>query len=420
MTSQRTAWNRPAAAPVPDLQEVAAPAPTVPAPSRAPSCENPDTLDTVVCRDPEQFAALAPEWRALHGRCRAATPFQSHSWLYSWWLSYGVPGRLRVILVRRGGRLVGAAPLMLTHRPTPVLVSLGGSISDFSDVLLDDSCAALAAGALAEGLRCAARGALVDLREVRPGAAAEQLYAAWDGPRRSLVDSVCLELPGVSMDALLRRLPGARARGVRARLRRLDALGVEERSVPAHEVPAAVETLLRLHGLWWQGRGVTPEHLRPRFAEHLVRATREMVSSGEAELTEYRMDGRVMAADIMLLSADLAGGYLYGADPELRARKVDITAMLMRHDARHVVGTGRTILSLLRGTEPYKLHWRPEPVTNQRLLLSPRALRPALGLYAAQVTGRALVAAVVRSRMTPVRGLRVRLNTWQAKGVCRK
>ncbi|MEU9121787.1 GNAT family N-acetyltransferase [Streptomyces sp. NPDC048506] len=358
------------------------------------------TLKTTLCRDPEQFAALAAEWRALHRRCRAATPFQSHSWLHSWWLSYGTPGRLRIVLVRRAGRLVAAAPLMLTHRPLPVLVPLGGAISDFSDVLLDDSCAAPAAGALAEGLYRAARGALVDLREVRPGAAAERLYAAWPGPRRRLDDSVCLELPGVPMDELLRRLPGPRAQRFRAKLRKLDALGIEERPVPAREVPASVRTMLHLHGLQWRGRRVTPEHLHPRFAAHLVRATREMVDTGDAVLTEYRLDGRVLAADILLTSADLAGGYLYGAHPELRDRKVDITAMLMRRDTRHVVDTGRGALSLLRGTEPYKLHWRPVPVTNQRLLLARRALAPALGLYAAQVAGRALAAAAARGLPT--------------------
>ncbi|UZJ31270.1 GNAT family N-acetyltransferase [Streptomyces endophytica] len=376
-------------------------------------------MTTTVCRDPAAFAALAADWRALHGRCRAATPFQSHSWLHSWWLSYGTPGRLRIVLVRRGGRLVAAAPLMLTYRPLPVLVPLGGAISDFSDVLLDDSCPGPAAAELAAGVHRAARGALVDLREVRPGAAAERLYAAWPGPRRRLADSVTLELPGMPMDDLVGRLAGPRARRVRAKLRRLDALGIEERTVPAGDVPSSVRTMLRLHGLQWQGRGVTPEHLRPRFAAHLARATREMVGSGDAVLTEYRVDGRVMAADILLMSADLAGGYLYGADPELRDRKVDITTMLMRHDARHVVDTGRGALSLLRGTEPYKLHWRPVPVTNQRLLLARRAQAPALGLYAARITCRALAAGLARDRMTSLRGLRTRLGAVPARGTGR-
>ncbi|WP_344632205.1 GNAT family N-acetyltransferase [Streptomyces glaucosporus] len=350
-----------------------------------------------LCRDPARFAGLAPAWDALHGRCGAATPFQKHAWLYSWWLSYGVPGRLRLVLVHRDGELVGAAPLMLAFRPLPVLVPLGGAVTDYCDVLLDDACAEEAAAALARGLLRAARTAVLDLREVRPGGRAELLYDHWPGPRRRLADSVCLELPGLPVDDLVARMPANAARRMRRALRRLDRVGVEQRTVPEEEVPAAVATLLRLHVAQWRGRGITPEHLRPRFAEHLIRALTAMARDGAARLTEYRVDGRVMAANALLLSPDLVGGYLYGAHPELRA-KADIAALLLRNDASCAAETGRSVLSLLRGTEPYKFGWRPETVTNLRLLLAHPALEPALLLHAAQQDARARLAGALRDR----------------------
>ncbi|GAA3372611.1 GNAT family N-acetyltransferase [Streptomyces sannanensis] len=335
------------------------------------------------CRDVREFAALEADWRRLHRGCRTATPFQSHPWLYSWWVSYGTAGRLRLVLVRRAGRLVAAAPLMLAFRPLPVLVHLGGGITDFCDVLLDDSCPDEAAAALVTGLAAAARTAVIDLREVRPGSAVERVLGAWPGPRRRLADSPCLELPAVPFPALLERLPASGAQRARAKLRKLDALGVEGRAVGEDKVPAAVATLLRLHRLQWQGRGVTPEHLRSRFAEHLIRSARTMVRHGEAMMTEFRLDGRVVAADLTLMSDRLAGGYLYGAHPELRARKVDVTAMLLRHCAEAAGAGGRDVLSLLRGNEPYKHHWRPDTVRNQRFLLARRGLEPLLALHAA-------------------------------------
>ncbi|GAA2613595.1 GNAT family N-acetyltransferase [Streptomyces axinellae] len=389
-----------------------------PAPDRPPGLEpsggTAADLAVTVCRDPERFAALGPEWTALHRRCRSATAFQSHPWLHSWWLSYGTPGRLRVVLVHRGAELVAAAALTLVRRPLPALVPLGGDISDFCDVLLDDSCAPLAAAALVRGMRKAARGAVVDLREVRPGAAAEQVYACWRGPRRTLLDSACLELPGVPVEGLVDRLSGRPARTFRAKLRKLDKLNIEERTVPPDGVPAAVAALLRLHGLQWRGRGVTPEHLRPRFAEHLTRAATGMVRAGDARLTEYRLEGRAMAFDLTMLSADLAGGYLCGAHPELRSRKVDITAMLLRHDARYVAETGRGALSMLRGTEPYKLHLRPVTVTNQRLLLARPAGLPVLLAQAAHAAARSAAAELVRTRLPAVRRWRSRLNSRRA------
>ncbi|MET4925737.1 GNAT family N-acetyltransferase [Streptomyces sp. PSRA5] len=356
-------------------------------------------LTSEICRDPDRFGALAAEWTALHRRSAAATPFQSHAWLHSWWLSYGAPGRLRVVLVRRGGTLVAAAPLMLVHRPFPVLVQLGGSISDFSDVLLDDDCADSAAQALAKALATAARTAVIDLREVRPGAAVERVYDCWDGARDRLTDSLCLELPAVPMDELLGRLPSSRAQRARAKIRKIDSLGIEERVVPVDEIPTAVERLLHLHRLQWQGRGVTPEHLSARFAEHLTRSVRSMVECGDATVTEFRLAGEVVAADLTLMSPRLAGGYLYGADPALRDRKVDVATMLLRESARRISVDGRTTLSMLRGNEPYKHHWRPEHVCNQRLLLARGLLAPSLRLVAARAAARGRAAVLVNERL---------------------
>ncbi|MEV5433856.1 GNAT family N-acetyltransferase [Streptomyces sp. NPDC052701] len=331
-----------------------------------------------LCSDEREFAALGPAWERLYRRCAAATPFQSHAWLHSWWTSYGSPGRLRLVLVRDGGELRAVAPLMRTGRTLPRLVPLGGAISDYADVLLDDEHAGRALPALAEALSAAARTALIDFREVRPGGAVESVYAHWRGPRRRVRDSLCLELPAVPMEELAARLPGVKARRARAQLRKLTALGVTCRTAPPEEVGAAVRRLLALHRLQWQSRGVTPEHLRERFAAHLVRAAGSLVRSGDAVVTEFLLDGEVVAVDLTLLSPRLAGCYLYGVHPLLRERKADIAVMLLDAGARHTVAGGRGTLSLLRGDEPYKRRWRPEPVVNQRFLLARRRTAPLL------------------------------------------
>jgi hypothetical protein len=314
------------------------------------------------------------------------------------------------VLVRLDGRLIGAAPLMLAHGPMPLLVPVGAGISDYGDVLVDGGHPRTAVAALERGLARAARHAVIDLREVRPGAAAQRLYETWKGARVRLTDSVCMELPAAPVEELARRMATPRAQRVRAKLRKIDALKIEAHPVPEPDVAEAVAHLLRLHELQWHGRGVNPEHLRPRFAAHLVRATRAMARRGEATLTEYRMDGEVVAAALTLCSAHLAGGYLYGADPRLRERKADVAAMLLRHDARQAADEGRGVLSLLRGAEPYKKHWRPEAVTNQRLLMSGAALEPLLRLHEARVRLRDRAAETVRERLPAAREWRMRLH----------
>lgn len=378
----------------------------------------PDAPGTAVtlCRDPRAFTALAPEWGRLHRACGAATPFQDHAWLDSWWRSYGAEGRLRVVLARRGGRLIGAAPLMLVHRPMPLLVPLGGAISDYGDLLVDDAEAGQALRSLHHGLQKAARHAVIDLREVRPGAVAERLYERWTGPRARLDDSVCMELPAVPLDELVSRMPRSRAQRARANLRRLDALGVAAETVPEAGVPASVDRMLRLHELQWRGRGVNVEHLRPRFREHLVRAVTRMTAEDAATLTEFRMEEAVVAVGLALRAGTLSGSYLYGAHPVLRERKADIATMLMAQEARDAAGRDLAVLSMLRGAEPYKNHWRPEQVTSGRLLLARPALEPLLRLHESRARMRDRAAEVVRTRLPAAREWRGRLNDWRAEG----
>ncbi|MGW5307712.1 GNAT family N-acetyltransferase [Streptomyces griseoluteus] len=345
-------------------------------------------LTTQLLTDEMAFAALAPAWGRLHRRCATTTPFQSHAWLHSWWQSYGRRGRLRVLLVRSGRDLLAAAPLTLVRRPFPALVPLGGTVSDYGDVLLDDADDGRALAALTDALWTAARTALVDLREVRAGGAAERVYDRWPGPRRRVPDSLCLELPPVPMDELLTRLPSQKAQRVRAKLRKLSALGVARRTAGPGEAEAAVARLLELHRLQWQGRKVTPEHLRPRFREHLVRAVEPMVRSGDAVVTEFRIGEEVVAVDLTLLSPSLAGGYLYGAHPSLRERKADVAVMLLDACAAHTAEGSHGTLSLMRGDEPYKHHWRPDPAPSGRLLLARRRTAPLLSAAASDAAAR--------------------------------
>ncbi|WP_405461477.1 GNAT family N-acetyltransferase [Streptomyces sp. NBC_00101] len=361
------------------------------------------SLGVTLCRDGREFAALAPEWDALHRRCPSATPFQSHAWLHSWWLSYGQDSNLRVVLVRRGGRLVGAAPLLLAHRPMPLLMPMGGAISDFFDVLADGAETVAVVGALAHGLHRAARSSVIDLREVRPDAVAQRLFSGWSGPRARLTDSTCMELPAAPLATLAQEMSGSRAQRVRAKLRKVEALGVVCREVPADRVPGTVGDLLRLHALQWSGRGVNPEHLRPRFAAHLAHAAGRMVRDGGATLTEFLLDGEVLAANLSLHAGPLTGCYLYGAHPRLRERKVDVATLLLREVSRQAAADGRSVLSLLRGAEQYKSYWQPVQVVNQRLLMARPALEPLLRLRTSQVAARNRAAATVKARFPAAR-----------------
>jgi CelD/BcsL family acetyltransferase involved in cellulose biosynthesis len=349
----------------------------------------------VVCRD--GFAGLRDDWDDLFGRARAATPFQAYSWVCSWWDAYGVPEALRLVLVWHDGRLVAAAPLMLCRRAgCLVLMPLGTPFSDFTDVLLDEVLAVEAAARLVEALRAEPGWQAVHLPEVRPGgAAATQLAAAWRGRLWRIPASLCLELPATTMEELVRALPSHSRKTVRRRLNQLDRSGLEISEVTPGGAAGAVGQLLRLHAAQWQGRGVNPAHLSPRFRAFLTGAVGDMIETGRAVLFEYRLDGRLVASSLVLLSPELAGGYLFGAEPALRER-VDVTTMLLADALPLAHRSGCATMSMLRGAEEHKRRWRPAESPNETLLL----VRPGSARGTAYATG---VAALRRAKRTAVR-----------------
>ncbi|WP_329568720.1 GNAT family N-acetyltransferase [Kitasatospora sp. NBC_01266] len=357
---------------------------------------------TELHRADDTLTRVAGEWDALAARCRTATPFQAAAWQASWWRAYGHPGRLRVLLVRRDGELVAAAAFAAGR--TGSLTALGGRLIDFTDVLLDDSCAAQAAAELARALPLRRPWQALELREVRPGSAAHQVYAHWDGRRHQLLDSVCQHLPAVPMDQLLGRLPGRTAQRSRAKQRKLLEAGVVARRVPVDQVGAAMGDLLRLHALQWESRTVTAEHVSERFAAHLCESTAGLARLGQAVVYRYYLDDELMAVDLLLLCPSFAGLYLYGAHPGLRER-IDIAGLLFGTSLEEAVRAGIPELSLMRGEEPYKERWRPERERNHRLLLGPAHLAGALSLRLALVRARAAAVPHLRGPVTRLRAL---------------
>ncbi|MFI6445303.1 GNAT family N-acetyltransferase [Kitasatospora sp. NPDC050543] len=336
---------------------------------------------TEIRSDDGALDTLAEEWDALAARCRTATPFQAAAWQCSWWSSYGRPGALVVVLVRRDGRLVGAGAFQRCGPLPGGLRGLGSGLIDFTDVLLDDSCRERAAEEFAAALPLTRPWHSLDLREVHPEAAVQLVFEHWRGRRHRLADSLCQYLPAVPMEQLLKRLPGKTAQRSRVKLRKIAECGVEVRPTAPEDVPEAIAGLLRLHFLQWQERGVTREHRTERFARHLTASTAGLVAGGGAAVHQYRLDGELVAVNLLLLCPSFGGLYMYGAHPRLRER-LDIAGLLFGTALDEVVGQGIPVLSLLRGQEPYKQRWRPDRLPNQRLLFGPRRVAPALAVLA--------------------------------------
>jgi len=220
--------------------------------------------------------------------------------------------------------------------------------------------------------------------------------------------SLCLELPAQDFETLVKDLPAHARKTVRRRTNQLAKLGLDIREVGPEGAERSTVELLRLHAAQWQGRGVNAEHLRPAFAEHLAHAVPTMIADGQAVLLEYRLDGAHVASNLVVVGTDLAGGYLYGADPTLRDR-LDITTLLISTTLPVAEKSGCATMSMLRGAEPYKQRWRPTEAVNRRVLLV-RAGSPRGHLYAAAVRVRAAAVRVAKTRAPWLRAVRDRVT----------
>ena len=373
--------------------------------------ERPTSAWSVEIRsDDAALADIRAEWNDLFGRCATATPFQAHAWLTNWWRAYGRPGRLRLVLVRLDGRLVAAAALLHERRwLCAVLAPVGGDLSDFGDVIVDDALAEPATQALADALAQLSGWQVVDLPETRPGSiAGTRLAEAWGGRHHLVSASLCLELPARDLADVVADLPSHTRKTVRRRINQIRKLGMDVRAVTADEADGAVGDLIALHTQQWQGRRVNPAHVRAEFAQHLGGAAREMIRDGQAELFEYRLDGRLVASSLAVVGRDLVGGYLYGVEPGLRDR-LDITTLLLDDILPLAVRRGCATMSMLRGAEPYKQRWRPTESVNQRVLLV-RGASVRARLYVAGVRLRRAAALRAKRHLPALRALRDRLR----------
>ncbi|GAA4705329.1 GNAT family N-acetyltransferase [Phytohabitans rumicis] len=355
------------------------------------------TWSVEVRGDDAALHRLGAEWDDLVDRCAAATPFQSHAWLASWWRAYGTPGRLRLVLVRLDGRLVAAAALQRRRRLScDVLTPVGGALSDFVDVLVDDAVAEPATRQLADALASVPGWHVLDFPETRPDAVAgTSLRDVWPGRHHAVPASRCFELPASEMEDLVAALPTHTRKTVRRRINQIRKLGLDVRTVAAEDSDRAVADLLALHAKQWQGRAVNPEHVHDDFAGHLTAAARPMIRDGRAEIVEFRLAGRLVASSLAVIGGGLMGGYLYGAEPELRDR-VDILTLLLGETVPSAHRRGCTTFSMLRGTEPYKLRWRPRESANQRVMFSRTGSPRAVAYTGAVRTGRAAIRAAKR------------------------
>lgn len=311
--------------------------------------------DVAMITSAEGFLALRAEWDGLaHRAGRPEQVFQQHVFLRHWLAHYGPGGGLRIVAVRRGGRLTSLWPFTLRGSPgLRTLVPMGAPVAQFADILHDP---AAGPDVLAEGWQALRRtGAdLVWLRRVRADCVLAELPA--------LVQAGPTERDTALRADLVRRVDGAapgpayspRERSNhRRRLRRLAERGQLTFEAAPNDFAAATlarravamkRAALERHGV------LAPTVTDPRFAAFFA----DLAADPESGLgiSVIRCDGAPIGIDLSLDWMGTTFGHVIATHPD--HERGGLGQVLIQHSFAQARARGSAVFDLLAPADAYK------------------------------------------------------------------
>ena len=295
-------------------------------------------MTTEVLRTTEALYALTDDWQDLFTRCPDATPFQSPAWLLPWWHVFGT-ARPVVATLRNRGRLAGVLPLYVLEDK---LLPIGAGITDYQDILLDQTEPPETASALLSAAIAAAsvnRCDLIDLPH-------EAVLLRTDPPRGwEIARQQSDPCPVLS----LADIPSGRRRDIRQSRHRADRLGgyTIETATP-DTLDILLPALYALHEQRHPG-------LDPRLSRFHRLTAPALLRAGLLRLWVARIHNELAAGYHTLLARNRIMFYLGAFNA--RFAYASPGTLLMGEIIKRAPTEGRHELHLLRGGEPYKYAW---------------------------------------------------------------
>jgi CelD/BcsL family acetyltransferase involved in cellulose biosynthesis len=365
----------------------------------------------------EEFAQLAPEWRELLASSGLENVFLTFEWMSTWWRHFGRGGKLAVIAIRAGDKLVGIAPFYVKLRFGLVrcLAFLADDHvgSDHLDLLAAPGREDAVVAGVASMLQARRRAFdYIELAEVGKESLAASLCARFVAAGMTCDEAsaaICprTPLPSSFKEYLSRNLSQNVRHNFNRRWKILQEAGNAEFVELAE--PASVETgfseLLRLHSLRFDERAENSAFLKPGIPEFNRDAMRALAAQGRVRIYLLKVNGKSVAARYWFSFGRTMQAYQSGMDPEWN--KYGVGLLTIGLGIRETIASGHTFFDFLRGASDYKLKWAP--VTCQNFTFRLFSRRPAsiavrLAFRAANAA-RPVVKALTRTilRYTPAR-----------------
>ena len=356
----------------------------------------------VICwKSLEEASAYAEAWDAL---C-AGQPMRCWAWCSTWWRHYGQTRsdrRLYVLAVLdQRNTLVGLAPGFCERKAGQGrmvrFLGSGEVCSDYLGLLCAPGFTEPVVDALAEWLQgCGRSGGGQD----RWDQLDLDAVAVHDQPTLGLIDALAsagcrvvlregtrcwrLALPD-SWEGYVARLSKSHRKQVRRAEREMFATGRAELHTVQNcgELPLAMDMLVHLHQQRRTALGQPGCFASPRFRAFHREVVRALLPLGHLHLHWLSIDGVPAAAEYHLAGRDVIYAYQAGIAPA--ALEHEPGRLITLATLRRAMEQGVRQFDFLRGDEPYKAHWRAQPVPMLRVRVAADRLaaRVRLGLWRA-------------------------------------
>ncbi|MDF2626308.1 MAG: Protein involved in cellulose biosynthesis (CelD)-like [Symbiobacteriaceae bacterium] len=335
------------------------------------------------------FEAAHTVWNRLLVADGHATFFSTPTWLQTWWDHHRSGRELLLLVVREGAEPVGFAPLM-TEPVTGgrAVLFLGSGLSDYADVLVDESRAGRrdTVYALLDYLGTQFRGALFDFQQIPSHSPTLGFMQEWLRERSlagvTAVQDVCpvIRLPETPEEyhKELRKSFLADIRRGERRLRERGEVVITDHITPADgDWTGLRDQMSELQSQRMRTKGEIPMWQGPlgAFVKDVLAATD---ATGQLRLTGVYLDGKLIAYELCFLHKTTIFAWSRAFDEEHRNTGPGKIALL--HLLETGIGQGYRLFDLLRGEEPYKELWTNGQIQNMRLTF---VVRPSLGALVA-------------------------------------
>ena len=336
-------------------------------------------LEISVVAGREEFRALEASWNRLLAESAADTFFLRWEWMWSWWEAFGSSiGTLHIVLVKRGGRVVGIGPFYRTETkaagllPIRRLLFLGtamGSAGDIGSEYLDlivhahhgeDVVAAMSSHLLRENpfhewvflhvpVSAQAVAQLVGYAE-KARYISEELQR-WQCPYLALPER---------WEQFLESVASTLRYKFRKNLRELEKHGTHifRMTGTSEELDRDLRTLVDLHQARWEGRGMSGVFADPAYHRFLEMVSRYALQHGQLRLSIVTISDRPVAAVYNIAYGNKIYYYQSGFDIGFD-RKVAIGTFAHTLCLERAIGEKLTEYDFLLkgGLDSYKDRW---------------------------------------------------------------